>query len=446
MSAVEIDVWRDDEDDDALHLGQAPKTVPTRALDERVGSIVDRIWRNRLILQPEFQRGYVWDQKKASKLVESVLMGIPLPVIYVAEAQNGDWESVDGQQRLTSLASFVGGRFPDGSNFKLGKLQVRNDLSGKSFKDLPREDRAAIEDYSLRVIVICKEADVDLKFEVFQRLNQGSQPLNDMELRNCMYRGPYNDMLRDLAHNSNLKRILGRTDPHPRMVDRQLILRFLAMSRATHLNYRAPMKQFMNAEIERNRLAPPDEIKAMTLKFENAIQSAYDVFGTHAFRRYKAGTAKKPTGSWSIQGNINIALWDTLLYTFGQYERRQIVPAIDAIREEFLDLLTYDDRFNDCISRTTDKPEFIRYRADVWRQRMEKVINVPAGETRAFSRELKKQLHAESEACAICGQHIVDINDAEIDHVEHYWRGGRTISENARLVHRFCNRSRGGRG
>jgi 5-methylcytosine-specific restriction endonuclease McrA len=135
----------------------------------------------------------------------------------------------------------------------------------------------------------------------------------------------------------------------------------------------------------------------------------------------------------------------TILYAFSIFEKRQIIAAADAIREEFLDLLTHDDRFLDFIGRTTDKVDRVVYRAETWIGRLRKVIEVPAGETRAFSRSLKVKLMNADPTCALCGQGLHDINDAELDHVHHYWRGGATIPENARLAHRYCNRVRGGR-
>jgi hypothetical protein len=317
---------------------------------------VSRIGKGRLILQPDFQRDYVWSRAKASALMESILMRIPLPVVYVAELEDGRWEVVDGQQRLTAIRSFIDGKFPDGSVFKLGQLRVRDDLRGKSFSDLSVEDQQYIEDYSLRLIMIQKEADPDLKFEVFERLNSGADKLNDMELRNCVYRGPYNDFLKNLVENEYLMRIRGDKAPDPRMQDRQLLLRFFAMWRNTHLRYRGPMKQFMNCEMQDNRFALGEKLLEMRRKFEDAIQSTWDVFGSRALRRYSQGDSGDHNGTWSASDKLNIALWDTVLYVFTYYERRQIVPIADAIREEFLDLMTTDDTFVDYVGRTTDKP------------------------------------------------------------------------------------------
>ncbi|OYX33901.1 MAG: hypothetical protein B7Y99_06560 [Caulobacterales bacterium 32-69-10] len=426
-----------------LELESSERRLATQSLDLSIEALVARISRNGLILQPEFQRDYVWSAGKASALVESVLMRIPLPVVYLAETMEGDWEVVDGQQRLTSLHSYVVGRFPDGTAFRLGQMNVRSDLKGKAFKDLPKADQNAILNYTLRAVILQNESHPDLKFEVFERLNCGSVQLKDAELRNCMYRGAYNDMLNELAENPFLLKIRHAEATHKRMEDRQLILRFFAMKRNSHLNFKGGMKQFMNREMIAHRHASPTEISALKAMFESAIECAWAVFGPNAFRRWSAGDDRGPEGHW--ESKLNVALWDTILYTFAFFEKRQIVPVADAIREEFLDLMSNDDTFVDYIGRTTDKPDRVRYRADTWRQRLEAAVVVPAGEVRAFSRKLKEDLHAADPTCAICSQHVHAPQDAEVDHIKHYWRGGATIPENARLTHRHCNRARGGR-
>ena len=426
-----------------LELGSGERRVATQSLDLSIEALVARISRNGLILQPEFQRDYVWSPAKASALVESVLMRIPLPVVYLAETAEGDWEVVDGQQRLTSLHSYVVGQFPDGTAFRLGQMNVRNDVKGKAFKNLSKADQNAILNYTLRAVILQNESHPDLKFEVFERLNCGSVQLKDAELRNCMYRGPYNDMLNELAENPFLLKVRHAETPHKRMEDRQLILRFLAMKRNSHLNFKGGMKQFMNREMEEHRHESLAEISTLKALFESAIECAWAVFGPNAFRRWSRGDDSSPEGQWETK--LNVALWDTVLYTFAFFEKRQIVPVADAIREEFLDLMSDDDRFVDFIGRTTDKPDRVRYRAETWRKRLEATVVVPAGETRAFSRRLKEDLHAADSTCAICRQHIHVPEDAEVDHIKHYWRGGATIPKNARLTHRHCNRARGGR-
>lgn len=441
---LESVIIEEQEDSSSLDIAPEKRRVKTDKRDLPVETLQGWANRGKLNLQPEFQRNFVWSASKASRLIESLLLNIPIPVIYVAEEHDNTFSVVDGQQRLTAICSFINGKFPDGQDFRLSSLQVLTELNRKSFKDINSELQEAILNSILRLIVIEKDSDPDVKFEIFERLNLGAEKLNDQELRNCIYRGRYNDLLRHLSENSYMLKVMGSSRPHNRMADRQLILRFFAMWRNTHLKYKTPVKQFLNREMEAHRDATERTISEMQSVFEKSIEMSYIVFGQHAFRRFNPGTEANPNGAWEAK-KLNVALWDTLLYAFSFFEKPQIISISDRIREEFLDLMTHDSRFVECITSTTDQSEKVQYRAEVWLQRLRSLITVNANEPRTFSLRLKRELFELDPTCQICLQHIHDIDDAEVDHIEHYWRGGRTIPENARLTHRYCNRSRGGR-
>lgn len=411
----------DTEDETPLEIPPERRRVNTDKQDLPVETLHTWVKRGKLNLQPDFQRYFVWNKSKASRLIESLLLDIPLPVIYVAEEQNNTFSVVDGQQRLTSICEFLNGKFPDGKDFRLSSLQVMTELNGKLFRDLSPELQDKILVYVIRVIVIQKDSDTDVKFEMFERLNLGAEKLNDQELRNCIYRGKYNNLLRELAKNTYLLKVMGSTAPHPRMIDRQLILRFFAMWRNTHLKYKKSNKQFLNNEMEKHRNLNDKEIAEMHSVFEKSIEMAYTVFGRNAFRRFNPGKNGNSNGSWETK--LNVALWDTILYTFSYYEKHQIVPIADKIREEFLDLMTNESKFVEYITSTTDKPEAIKYRAEVWRERLSSLIGINNSEPRTFSRKLKQELIKKDPTCQICRQHINDIDDAEVDHFQHYWRG-----------------------
>jgi len=348
---------------------------------------------------------------------------------------------VDGQQRLTSVCSYISGKYPDARPFPLSSLQVLTELNGKTFKDLKPKVQDAIQNTTLRVIVIQQGSDPDVKFEVFERLNLGAEKLNAQELRNSMYRGRYNDLLKALAEHPKMLKIMGLQHPHKRMLDRELILRFFAMRRVSHLNYKRPMKRFLNREMEGHRNPTDSELTDLRQAFEKSIDIAYTVFGEKAFRRFIAGRSTDPNGRWETQ-KLNSALWHTLLYTFNYFEKSEMVPIADRVREEFLDLIVNDQKFSDYVSSTSVSLESIQYRADVWRQRLRNLVAERGQGPRTFSQSLKQDLFDANPTCAICGQRIYQIDDAEVDHIEHYWRGGKTIPENARLTHRYCNRSR----
>jgi len=432
------------EDDTSLEIPAERRRVKTDRQDLPIETLHSRVNRHTINLQPDYQRYFVWNKTKASRLIESLLLDIPIPVIYVAEEPDNTFSVVDGQQRLQTICSFIEGKFPNGQDFKLSGLQVMDELNKKSFKDLHIDLQNKIYNYTVRVIVIQKDSDTDVKFEMFERLNLGAEKLNDQELRNCIYRGSYNDLLKELCQNKYMLKVMNSNTFHPRMIDRQLILRFFAMWRNTHLKYKGTKKQFLNNEMEMHRNLPNKKIVEMRLVFEKSIEIAYIVFGKHAFRRYNpGGKNNNPNGNW--ESKLNVALWDTLLYSFSYYDKPQIIPIIDRIREEFLDIMTYDSKFIEYVTSTTDKPDAIKYRAEVWLKRLSSLIGINNAEPRTFSRQIKQELFKQEPTCKICGQHINDIDDAEVDHIQHYWRGGKTIPENARLTHRFCNRSRGGR-
>ena len=188
---IESDIIVDDSGDIDLSTGK--RVIRTKSSDPTIEVLHAKYQRGKLNIQPSYQRQYVWDAKKASLLIESVLLDIPIPIIYLAQNEDGIENVIDGQQRLTSLFCFIEGKFPDGKVFKLTGLNVFGELKGKTYKDLDDDKQEKIRDYSLRVISFTNESDPDLQYEIFQRLNKGSVALNDQELRNCIYRGRWTD-------------------------------------------------------------------------------------------------------------------------------------------------------------------------------------------------------------------------------------------------------------
>lgn len=214
--------------------------------DPEIESLYNRWKRGKLVIQPDFQRQFVWDAKKSSRLIESALLDIPLPVGYISQEKDGNEYVIDGQQRLTSFFSFIDGKFPDGKDFRLSEIKVFPEYNRKRFSELSEENQDKVRYCKIRTITFRKESDPNLKFEIFERLNTGSVSLNDQELRNCIYRGPYNQLLKKLAADSEFISLMGITKPDKRMKDIELILRFAAFFHQTYLNYKPPMRSFLN--------------------------------------------------------------------------------------------------------------------------------------------------------------------------------------------------------
>jgi hypothetical protein len=141
---------------------------------------------------------------------------------------------------------------------------------------------------------------------------------------------------------------------------------------------------------------------------------------------------------------VNAAVFQVIAVSFTKYDATHVTRNADAIFEEYLDLVTRDNRWVDAVSKSTGDPDRIMYMFEVWNKRLEGVMREagPNDKIRCFSLALKKEMFTQNPVCAICKQQIRLVNDAALDHEEHYWRGGRTVPENARLVHRLCNSAR----
>jgi len=194
---------RNEEIDEAIGVSHEIYAHP---LNPDVSTFYQQWKDGDLIVNPEFQRKFVWDIKKASQLIESILLRIPIPSIYVSESETERFEVIDGQQRLSSIFYFLDGKFPQIDiktkekkiiDFKLTGLTSLKDLNHETYSGLEKIDQKKIRNYPLNIVVIEKKSKPDIKFEMFGRINRGSMPLNDQEIRNCVYRGKFNKALNE---------------------------------------------------------------------------------------------------------------------------------------------------------------------------------------------------------------------------------------------------------
>lgn len=442
----EISIDQPKEDSEALEVPELKRKVYTEQGDPEIDSLY-RKWKDGdLDIQPDFQRGFVWDITTASRLIESILLDIPLPVIYLSQEKDGREYVIDGQQRLTSFFSYFDGKLPDpqlpfGKDFKLTSLNVFTELVGKNFKDLPKELQKKIRYYKIRTITFRKESEQDLKFEVFERLNTGSVSLNDQELRNCIYRGKYNDLLWELSEDKVFRELLGIKKPEKRMRDVELVLRFAAFYHSTYINYKPPIKKFLNNDMEKYRFITEKDASDLRNAFKNTISIIKSLLGQHAFKRFYSGNKSQPNGYWEKK-KFNASLCDILMDSFARIDKNKAMQHLDSIREAYVDLMTSDQQFIDSIERSTSSTQAIHMRFTKWRNALESIFSITQKEPRQFSSQLKEILYKSNPTCALCNQKILGIDDSAVDHIYQYWTGGKTIPENARLTHRYCNNAR----
>lgn len=425
----------EDQEEQPIEISPKERRVYSDKQDRSIFELYRQYQKGNLELRPEFQRLQVWDNIKSSRLIESVLLEVPIPVIYLSEESDGKYSVIDGQQRLNAFIKFLE------NDLRLSGLTILVELNGKKFKDLPQILQDKFENATIRIIEIRKESNPDVKFEIFERLNTGAVQLNAQELRNCIYRGRYNELLKELSEDKDFQFLLGLKEPHYRMQDREMILRFFAFYHNTYLKYTPPMKRFLNKEMEKFRNLSDAEENEIRSVFKKSVRLSKTVFGDKSFHRFALGSDRDPNGYY--EKKINKGLFDIIMFGFTIYDENKIVPKSDIIREKLLWMMTHDDDFINAISGSgTDSREKTIIRFERWLSALKEIVGIPITEPRTFSYQYKKQLWESNSTCAICGQKIQIIDDAEVDHIEKYWKGGKTIPTNARLTHRYCNRSR----
>jgi len=434
-------------DDEKIEVKKNERTIIYESLNPDIKTLYDN-WKNGdLLLQPDFQRNFVWDERKASNLIESVLLKIPIPIIYTAE-DNGYEEVVDGQQRLTSIFSYIDGRFPDGKTFRLRKLKILTELSGKNFVELPEILKKSILKRGLSVIKISSQSNDDIKFEMFERLNTNITKLNAQELRNCMYHGEYNTFIKNLSRNHDFQYILNKPDISKRMYDCELVLLFLAFCNKNFERFKGSMNQFLNDDMRIKRNIGSDEKIELEEIFNKSVELIRVIWGKNAFYTYSM--VDLPRYNFPLEGKydskvLNQGLFLILMYGFINYSKNQIIPFSDLIREELFNLQIHNTDFRNSLTGSgTNSKRNIIIKMDIWRETLKGILGYPNNEPRSFTQKLKLELFERNCTCNICKQRILKIDDSEIDHITCYWKGGKTIPENAQLVHRICNRIKGG--
>ena len=430
----------------------AERKIVNQPSDPTISSLCERIDKGKIEVRADFQRKYVWEKKPIikSRLIESAILNVPIPSIYTAEDDiTGKELVIDGQQRLLTFHGFIN------NLFKLKGLSVLKELNGYFYKDLSNlkdenikmltdklgDIQELISQRPIRTIKILKESHPDIKFEIFERLNRGSVRLNDQELRNCIYRGNFNDLMKELVRNKDFQRLQGMTKTHSRMLDVERILRFFAFCDKSERNYRAPLKKFLNDYMKFKKNLDDSEIETKKELFKKSVELCQSVFGEIAFKRVFSGDEENSNGY--VDDSLNQGIADIQMYGFMEYQKRDILPKAEAIKEAFIELVTTNKKFIETIEIGTYGTNQVKRRTELWINKLREVANLPSDDKRLFTYEDKKRLFDADNTCALCKNKITYIEDAHVDHVERFSEGGETKLKNGRLTHRYCNLQRG---
>ncbi len=321
-------------------------TITGYGADFDVEGIVKRLKRDDIEI-PGFQRDFVWSKSKASRFIESLLMGLPVPGIFLyREKGSQKLLVIDGQQRLRSLRYYFEGKFKDSElTFSLQSLGSR--FNGLAYEDLLEADKRRLNDSIIHASIIQQEAPDDngsSQYSIFERINTTSTPLSPQEIRSAIYGGPFNDMIQDLNESEAWRTLFGNKSTRKR--DEELILRFLALYFRFD-NYQPPMKSFLNQFMSDNKEMEVYDESEMRKVFQDTTEVILKKLGQDAF---------KP------RGPLNAAVQDSLM--FGIARRLDHGPILADIVEEYDDL-KQNKEFGDLIYSQTSHLENVRRRVQL---------------------------------------------------------------------------------
>jgi uncharacterized protein with ParB-like and HNH nuclease domain len=357
-----------DKDSSLTEIPEEERELRTQAYDNSVINLVNMIRDGEILLDADWQRSYVWDDKTASLLIESILLNIPISSIYVSQDEDRRWIVVDGLQRLYSLRRFFD------NEFKLTGLKILHKLNNIRYDKLSPKAKRILNNGVIRIIVFLQGSHPELKYHVFERLNSGAIPHNEQELRNRFYRGRLQRLLDDLRENKIFLSCIGLKTPDKKFYDAELILRYFAFSESYNVRnrelsgYPNQIKKFLNTFMETHKDITEREAGVLKEKFENTIQKVHHVFGDHAFRKIKEN------GKYDTR--INRSLMDIVMVSFEHLRFEDISKHKEKILNLYKNLLLNDDKFKDAVSFWTSDTKKVEYRFAKWFDELSQLTDI----------------------------------------------------------------------
>lgn len=336
-------------DDDAISEPYDPNLINIDLKPYPILQVMRKIKQGAIDLEPEFQRNFVWDETRQSRLIESVLIRIPLPAFYLDVVNERKWLVVDGLQRLSTLD-----RFCNKQELRLQNLQFLRDLEGKTFDDLPLGLQTRMEDTHLNFYLVLPNTPSNVKFTIFSRINTGGLVLTAQEIRHSVYQGKATKFLKGLSVSQEFQIATSGSIPTKRMEDREYILRFLAFYLTPYADYKSPLDRFLNDAMETINNMNATMLDDLRDVFKSTMLKASEIFGQYAFRKmYSVDGRKYP---------INKSLFEVWSVMLSRYDIDKLVQHKDDIIRSFIDIMKNNKEFAGSITQSTGGINTVRMR------------------------------------------------------------------------------------
>lgn len=345
---------REPEDPNEITRPFDPEKIRVRTVAILVDQVVSRIAHDEIDLAPEFQRtSGIWDSRRQSRLIESLMLRIPIPVFYVAADQDEKWSVVDGVQRISTLNRFING------HFQLQNLEYLTSVENKTFEELPRPIQRRINETQLVVHVIEPGTPDEVMFNIFRRINTGGLILNGQEIRHAMHPGPVRIYLKTLANFESFLNATTNSIKSNRMSDRECVLRFLAFYIDPWENYSSGnIDGFLSEAMVKINTIESDTRDQIAREFDKAMRTAQIIFKENAFRKQNDldSTRRRPISKALFE------TWSIALARCSDSEIESLIRHRHQVRSGFVDLMNSDREFADSISYSTGTPRRVKKR------------------------------------------------------------------------------------
>lgn len=320
--------------------------------------VVRRLEAGRFRLDPDFQRDFVWERDKQSRLIESVLMRIPLPVFYVAEDDEGLLIVVDGRQRLTTLQRFLGGELAL-------QLPDRPELHKKKFIDLEPRLQNRVEDCQLHFYIIDRTVPERARLDIFERVN-GGEVLTRQQMRNAIYNGVATKFLKGEAESKLFQEATGGSLNTKKMQDREFVNRFCSFNLLPFDTYKGDMDDWLARGLVRLAKISETDRQTLSQRFKRGLSNNLLVFHRHAFRKHRSTNQPR-----SI---LNASLFDVMMFEMCRLEEDCVASRADALREAFYARME-DPVFTKAITYGPNSPKEVRARFQIAREMFKAVFD-----------------------------------------------------------------------
>ena len=341
-----------------------------------LGAIIEMLRYNEINLMPDFQReGNLWSRGKKSQLIESILLGLPLPSFYFSEYDDDEklkdqyqWAVVDGLQRLSTFHEFI----VNEDSFPLQNLEFLRDYEGKTYDDLSRADKRKVSGFKINLYVIEKTTPKDAKFLIFKRVNTGGLVLKPQEMRHALNQGIPATFIKKLAETEEFRRATDNKIPTKRQEDRDFANRFVAFYLLGYDdNYYGELDSFLNDAMRSLGKKSETELYKIKSDFKKAMNLSYEIFGKDAFRkRYQANEKRKP---------ISKSVYDTLSVNFAwlsDEERNVLLNRANLFKHKLIALFNEkDDAFHKSITSATGQKSNVKTRFETIKTIIEETLN-----------------------------------------------------------------------